>query len=304
MLATLLSLFFSGGNALPPPAPIPAEVILTPAPIPVKKTERVAPLLVDDQNMALYAIDVASGKVLLENNADRVQHIASITKLMTAMIILEHHDAEELVFIPQEATEVIGAKIDLLLNERVYVQTLLEAILIPSANDAAVALAVHHSGTEQNFVKAMNAKAKALGLASANFVNSTGLDIPEDYIDEETGLTKTRWVGNTMTAKDVLKMTRVALRDPFIRNAVMKQEFFGTSDDGQFSHEKPSTNKLLDSFLDVRGVKTGYTELAGQCLVTLGVQDGHQVLIVILGSSDRFTETKKALSWIFDAYVW
>ena len=83
------------------------------------------------------------------------------------------------------------------------------------------------------------------------------------------------------------------MADEFVRQTVNKSEFFGTSDDGQFSHEKASTNILLGNFLGVEGFKTGYTELAGQCLVTLGTRGGNEVITVVLGSVDRFSETKK-----------
>ncbi len=110
--------------------------------------------------------------------------------------------------------------------------------------------------------------------------------------------------GNKMSARDILKLTRIALKNDFFRTTVPKGNFDGTSVDGEFFHEKPTTNQLYGSFLNLSGVKTGYTELAGECFVALGEHDGHQILTVILGSNDRFGETKNFLSWIYDSFEW
>jgi len=108
-----------------------------------------------------------------------------------------------------------------------------------------------------------------------------------------------------MSAQDMALMARVALQDSFFRNTVAKSEFYGTSTDGEFVHQKASTNQLLGTFVNSKGVKTGFTGLAGQCLVNLSEdEDGQEILTVVLGSSDRFGETKNLLTWIWDSFVW
>lgn len=278
-------------------AELPQVEIVQPSEVPQLRNGRVAPRLLGDERVAVLAQDLATQKHLLAERIDRPQPIASLTKMLTVLLILRDHELDEVVSVSRAATEQEGAAIGVYEHERLTVQTLLEAALIPSANDAAVALAGHHSGSETEFVIEMNTFAEELGLTSANFVNATGLD----EWDEEHEI----WIGNEMSARDVAHLARVALGDSFFRETVNQRHFFGKSTDEQFFHEKESTNQLFGTFLNLSGVKTGYTRLAGQCFVALGnTPDGHEVLTVILGSEDRFGETKKLLSWVYDSFEW
>ena len=111
--------------------------------------------------------------------------------------------------------------------------------------------------------------------------------------------------GNVMSARDVAKLARTLLQYDFVRETVNQSHFYGTSVDEQFFHEKASTNQLLGTFLNLKGLKTGFTFLAGECFVALGeARGGQEVLTVILGSDDRFGETKNLLSWIYEVYEW
>ncbi|MBT3349191.1 D-alanyl-D-alanine carboxypeptidase [bacterium] len=300
MLEFLIFALLHGGSSdfltKSAPGPTPKIEILNPIELPRRQAEKIAPVLFEDERTAIFAIDLQSGKTLLSQNENRPQPIASLSKIMTALILLENHDLNDVVTVDLAATEVVGARIDLYEYEKLTVRTLLEAALIPSANDAAVALAIFHAGSEKNFVEEMNAKAKELHLNSAKFVNATGLDL-----FDENG----QPFGNKMSARDILQLVRIAMQDDFFRETVAKRHFDGTSIDEQFYHEKDSTNELFDTFLNLKGVKTGFTFLAGQCFVALGeTPDGHDVLTVILGSSDRFGETKTLLSWIYDSFEW
>ncbi len=278
-------------------SPLPQIEILEPAELPQKKQWAVEPQLLSNPATAVLAADIKSGKIIFQKKIDRAQPIASLTKIMTTYIILENHDLDEVVTVPLSATEVGGAMIGLYEYEKLTVRTLLEASLIPSANDAAVALAVHDAGSEAEFVVKMNQKAKELGLKSAKFYNSTGLDV----FDSETNES----YGNKMSARDIAKLARMSLANPFFRETVKKSHFYGTSIDEKFFHEKETTNQLLGTFLNLKGVKTGFTYLAGQCFVSLGEDSqGHDILTVVLGSRDRFGETKTLLSWIYDSFVW
>jgi D-alanyl-D-alanine carboxypeptidase (penicillin-binding protein 5/6) len=296
----LFALFSSSGQAMLSQLDVqelPQIEILQPLELPQIEVGKVAPKLLADEGTALLAQDMASKKILFSERSDRAQPIASITKIMTALVILSNHKLDEVVTVPLEATQTEGASIGLYQYEKLTVETLLHAALIPSANDAAVTLAVFDAGSEAAFAEKMNEKAKELGITTAEFFNSTGLDMWDGE--------KEAWYGNKMSARDVARMARFALQNDFFRKTVSQRHFWGTSVGGEFLHEKESTNQLFDTFLNLSGVKTGYTQLAGQCFVALGnTSDGHEVLTVILGSSDRFGETKKLLSWIYDSFTW
>ncbi len=275
--------------------------------LPIKKPGKTAPVLISEPFVAVYAQDPASSKVFFAHEIDRPQPIASITKLMTYLVIRENHSLDEVVKVSPEAARIGGASIGLYANEELTVGTLLEAILIPSANDAATALAIWDAGSEKNFVEKMNAKARELGLDSAQFYNASGLDVegPVDNCDVTQPGCKIETKGNLMSARDVMKLTRILLRDEWFAAVVQLQHFYGTSIDGEFFHEKVTTNRLFGSFVDTKGVKTGYTPLAGQCFVNLAVdEDGNEVLTVVLGSTDRFTETKHIVDWVWDSFEW
>ncbi len=296
----LFALFSSSGQDMMSQMqtqPLPQVEIIVPVELPHLEAGRIAPKLLADERTAVLAQDLSSKKILVEKRADRAQPIASITKIMTALVIMEDHELDEVVSVPLVATETEGVSIGVYQYEKLTIETLLEASLIPSANDAAVALAVWDAETEADFALKMNKKAEELGMTTAHFVNATGLDMwnEKDQI----------WYGNKMSARDVARMVRFALQDDFFRETVAQRHFWGTSADGEFLHEKKSTNQLFDTFLNLSGVKTGYTVLAGQCFVSLGTnKQGKEILTVMLGSSDRFGETKKLLSWVYDAFTW
>lgn len=296
----MLALFSQSSQDLMSPQnfdELPQIEVLEPAAIPQRNPNKIAPKLIENSETSILAMDLDSGKVLLSERADRSQPIASLTKLMTALIILENHELDEIVTVPYEATIVNSSTIDVYQYEQFTVGTLLEAILIPSANDAAVTLAVSHSGSEAEFVREMNRRAKELGLHSAEFFNSTGLDM---FNEEGTKV----W-GNKMSGRDIMKLARLLLTYDFVRQAMSKNHFYGTSVDEKFFHEKPSTNQLLNTFVNVEAGKTGFTYLAGECFMAIGkTPGGHEVMTVILGSGDRFGETKKLLSWIYDSFEW
>ncbi len=280
--------------------------VLEPVASPQKDPNKRAPRFFENPDLAILSIDVKTGKELFAKDSDRRQPIASLTKLVTTLLILENYDLEEVVTVGLEATRAEGSRIDIYEYEQLSIRTLLEATLIASANDAAVALGIHHSGTEAAFAKEMQQWLKEKEIYSARMYNATGLDIMPNQ-ESEVGVHENDPVilGNEMSARDVLKLARLALESDFIRKTVKQPHFFGTSVDEEFFHEKTTTNQLLGSFLNLKGLKTGYTHLAGQCFIALGeTPQGHEVLTVVLGSLDRFGETKNLMSWIYDSYDW
>ncbi len=288
---------------VPPKNTRPMSISIDLAEVPAKNN-KTSPKLVNEERVAILAKDVRSNKTLFSKSENRHQNIASLTKLMTFLLIYEHHDLDEIVTISPSATRTYGAKIDLYAYERVSVRFLLRAILIPSANDAAKALAIFDAGSEADFVTKMNEKARTLGLTSAKFYNASGLDIEKTCSASETDCVDMVY-GNKMSAKDLLQLTRLLLKNDFFRETIQQKVFQGTSEDGSFFHEKVTTNQLLSNDINSKGVKTGYTELAGQCFIDLSeTVNGHEVLTVILGSSDRFGETRTLVEWIMDNFEW
>ncbi len=283
---------------------LPKIEILELTKIPAKDNEKIAPKLLEDPQLAVLAKDLNSNKTLFAKKSSHAQNIASLTKLMTFLLIYENHNLDEIVTISPQSIKTYGSQIELYAYEKMSVRTLLEAILIPSANDAARALAFFDAGDEELFVEKMNKKAKQLNLNSAKYYNSTGLDMFQNCTDgDET--CDSQFYGNEMSADDLMTLTRILLKNNFFRKTVSKKHFEGTSSDGKFFHEKESTNKLFDSFVNSKGVKTGYTDLAGQCFINLSENSlGDEIVTIVLGSSDRFGETANLVSWILDSYQW
>ena len=218
-------------------------------------------------------LDADSGEVLFEKNADTERPMASLTKIMTALIILEHHKLEDIVRIPSVAKSVPGSTLDLIPGQQFSIGTLLKALLIPSANDAAYTLALTHGKSIAGFVEQMNARAQALGLKHTHFANPAGLDNPEQF----------------STARDLAWLSMMALKFPAFRSIVQTRSARIGSVEGQ-EYDLSNTNPMLQKSEDVYGVKTGTTDNAGECLIVLFKVNSRSYLLVLLGSEDRYTD--------------
>jgi len=240
-------------------------------------------------------IDTKTGKVLFAEGHDRIVPIASITKLMTAMVVLDTKpDWEALVtFVPadeeKEGIPYIGT------GEKLTVRDTFYTALVGSANNAALALSRSTGLTQKQFAARMNLKARQLGLAHTWFSDPTGYD-PE----------------NTSTALDVARLAFHALGHSEIQDAMTRTEYAFRSVAGVY-HRIPATNQLLDSYLNegeyqIIGGKTGYTDEAGYTLVIRASEEGGgDVIGVVLGSptiDDRFQDLKSLLSWGFRTFEW
>jgi len=241
---------------------------------------------------SVLLVDVDTGLSLYEKNARLRMPMASLTKIMTAVMILGSHRPSEVVDIQDDFNQYtdLGVRIWLHQYEKITVGDLLTGLLVPSAGDAAVALAEYHSGSVEKFVEAMNAKARELGLRDTHFKNPIGLD-------EE---------GHYSTAFDLATLTRYALRFPEFRRIVALPEASISSTNGKITHSFKSTDELLGGYLDIRGVKTGTTDEAGQSVVNLARNpaSNKEVISVILDSTDRFQESKSLIDWSFRNYLW
>lgn len=233
---------------------------------------------------AYYVQNAADGEVLARLDERERVPIASITKLMTALVTLERARPEELVTVSSAAAAVGGSTVNLQPGERISVGDLLRAALIQSANDAARALASYVGrGSVPRFVELMNARARELGLADTRFVNPDGLDAP----------------GHVSSARDVTKLARVAMRKPFIRETVA---VVATSVAGR---RLVNWNDLLSTFPRLLGVKTGHTDGAGWSQVAAARGGGVTVYATLLGGSSREgrnADLAELLEWGLDQY--
>lgn len=264
--------------------------ILTASPVPALREPsdpNSAPLNI--QASAYLAMDLRSGKMLAQKNITEKRAIGSITKLVTALIILDEHDINEVVKIPLAATKIEGSRIWLAEGEKITIRNLLYGALIHSGNDATYALALHNTGDLEKFIEKMNDKAKKLGLDGTHFANPAGFDRD----------------GNYSTAQDIATLGAYAYRNAFIRNTVSIPAITVTSVNGQFKHELKSTNDLLTKDPRIKGLKTGYTVEAGKSFVSVAIiENGSPILTVVLNSPDRFKETVALIDWAVNNYIW
>lgn len=246
-------------------------------------------LLLSDMEISARSavlLDIQTGSVLFAKNEGEKLPIASLTKLMTAILALEQGQIENPISVPKLATEVEGSRMFLLSGEEMIGADLLRGLLIQSANDAAVTLAYSVGGTEKHFVELMNRRAHYLGLTNTHFANPHGLDNPENY----------------STARDVAFLAKYALTFPFVRNTVSVRSMTVNDISHRFSHELRTTNELLGSTFPIFGLKTGTTEAAGECFVGLATIHEKDFLIVLLGSRSRFQDTKAVLWSLQNAF--
>ena len=250
------------------------------------------PFYADPQIEASSAIiiDTETNKVLFEKNPDEHLAMASITKIMTALVVLKYTpDLQKIVRVSEKASEISGSQIYLLARETITVENLLKGMLIESANDAAYALAESTLGTTTRFVDAMNRYASELNLANTHFTNTYGGDDENHY----------------STARDLAKLAGHALQNETFKSIVSIKQTTITDTTGKFEHQLKNTNKLVSKYLNVIGVKTGTTLEAGASLVAaVEGESGQTVVAVLLNSPQRFTEGKILLDWALKAYTW
>jgi D-alanyl-D-alanine carboxypeptidase (penicillin-binding protein 5/6) len=228
---------------------------------------------------ALYLVEMKSGRVLFEKDATRRLPPASLTKIMTALVALEAAPLQEVVKIDRRAL-VHPSSLKFQPGEEFLLRDLLTAMLVSSANDACEAIAWHVGGDADKFVTMMNERARALGLKNTHFANACGFDAPGHY----------------STAADLAKLTEQALQAADISMMVRTVIREIASVDGKRQIPLHSTNELLLD-PDVTGVKTGYTNKAGRCLIASMFKDGHQLLLVGLNVRDRWEQATQLLRY-------
>jgi serine-type D-Ala-D-Ala carboxypeptidase (penicillin-binding protein 5/6) len=235
---------------------------------------------------AALVMDVDSAVILYEKNIQERLYPASTTKMMTALVAIEKFPIDQVATVPN--IYIPPHKINLRPAEKITIENLIYGTLISSGNDAAETIAANFPGGREEFIKEMNKKAEELNLMNTKFQNPTGLDAPNHY----------------STALDLARIAVYALRDNLFSNIVATQKTSIFSIDGKYEHKLQNINQLLGTMDGVKGVKTGYTEGAGESLVALTERDGKRILTVVLGSDDRFGETRELVEWAFASHQW
>lgn len=235
---------------------------------------------------AVVVMDMDSKVVLFEKNADEKLLPASTTKIITSIVVLENYDPNEILTV--NIPRALGSKMGLVSGERISVESLLRGLLITSGNDAAEVLAANYPGGRQEFINQMNNLAEDLNLSNTTFTNPSGFD---DF-------------NHHSTARDMVRAADAAMKFPLFAEIVTKKRDIVSSEDGKIVHRLESTNELLGEVDGVLGVKTGWTEEAQENLVTFYSKDGRNIMITVLGSQDRFGDTKEIIDWINKNYSW
>lgn len=239
-----------------------------------------------------YAIEYLSKNIrMTEKNADMQLPPASLTKIMTAIVALERYDLDQTTIVPPKCAQVGGSVVGLQAYEVYTVEDLLYGVLVKSGADAACALASIDS--EKMFVQAMNEKAKALGMKQTEFENEIGFDTP---VLADTSVLASEKKEQLSSVNDILILSKEALKYKTFQKIVGTQQKTLKPLNSSKLYQLENTNDLL-KLPGTVGIKTGTTDQAGQCLSYLYENKDTQILIVVLGSQDRFGDTEKLLTW-------
>lgn len=240
-----------------------------------------------DVKMKAGVLMTSDGRILWARKPSNHRSIASITKIMTAVVAMEEGDLAEKVKIPKAARRVGESTSYLEAGDTLTLSELLEALLVKSGNDAAYAIAIHVAGSEEEFVKLMNAKAAELGLTNTRFTNSHGLDEGDQY----------------SSAADVGVLSRYAMTKPEFRRIVAQKKAVVATSGRRIDVE--NTNLLIGNYEGANGVKTGWTDRAGYSVVDSAKRGDVELYAVILGTGtelQRFRDARELLDWGFAHY--
>ena len=238
--------------------------------------------VVDSRIALIY--DRESGRILYEKNGNKQTPMASTTKIMTAIVVLENANLTDVVTIKSKAAGIGGSRLGLKKNDKITVNDLLYGLMLRSGNDAAIALATHVGGSVEGLAEMMNNKAKELGLVNSHFVVPHGLDNDGHYT----------------TAYELAKMADYALKIDKFKEIVSTQ--YTTIYINGYAKLIKNTNQLLGSVSGVYGVKTGFTNGAGRCLVSACKRDDLDVITVIMGANTTKQRTSDTIKLIQYAY--
>ncbi|XEC92795.1 D-alanyl-D-alanine carboxypeptidase family protein [Paenibacillus tarimensis] len=235
---------------------------------------------------AAALIDVESGRILYNHRGDERTKIASLTKIMTAIVAIEQGELSDSVKVGTNAAGKEGSSIYLKAGEEMSLQNMLYGLMLRSGNDAATAIAEHVGGSEQGFVHLMNEKAEWLGLDNTHFMNPHGLDHRDHY----------------SSANDLAKLTAYALKNVVFQEIVKTKFKSAPNPNEEWDYSWLNKNKMLSMYEGADGVKTGYTKLASRCLVSSATRNGQQLAAVTLNDGDDWADHRNLLDWGFKHY--
>ena len=231
---------------------------------------------------SVMIVDARTGQSIYEKNPDEIRAAASTQKLLTALIVAEGGYLDQTVTVQPVDTLAEPVKLNIRAGETYQRIDLLRALLVKSPNDVARCLARDHSGSIEAFAQVMNQRARELGATHSHFVNPNGLPIPGQY----------------STARDLSLIARAAYANPTIRSIVCLPQLVFRYANGR-TRELENTNKVLKRLPYCNGMKTGYTEAAGHCLIASGTRPGKDVIVVVLGDSKSgvWRDASALLTW-------
>ncbi|KKQ78923.1 MAG: hypothetical protein US99_C0008G0012 [Candidatus Daviesbacteria bacterium GW2011_GWF2_38_6] len=236
---------------------------------------------------AVFIKDLTTDTILYQRDANIPLPIASTTKIATALVGVEYFQPNSVLTVGDGA-KIEGAKVGLVSGESLSFRSVLYGMLLNSGNDASYTIAENYPGGVLGFVSAMNKKAADLNLSNTHFQNPAGFDNKNHF----------------SSAADLAKISKEALKNYQLARIFATKETDVFSLDKKYSHHLSNLNKLLSQVTGVLGIKTGYTSLAKENLVTLVERDGHRILMVVLGSDDRFGETTQLIDWTYANFRW
>lgn len=232
---------------------------------------------------AAILMDVISGVVLYGKNINERLPMASLTKIMTALLAAESGRLDETVTVASEATQVEPSAIWLVPGEKILLRDLVYGLMLRSGNDAALAIAYFLSGSVSAFCAEMNNRAEELGATNTNFMNPHGLSHRDHYT----------------TAHDLALVTRAALTNEFVKGVVATKRFESPWEGHDYPRVWHNKNRLLQLMPQADGVKTGWTQAAGHCLASSATKNGWQLLSIVLDSPSHYEENRALLTWGF-----
>lgn len=235
---------------------------------------------------AAALIDVESGRILFSARGDEELPIASLTKIMTAIVAIEHGTLSDRVKVSKRAYGKEGSSIYLHLGEEMSLENLLYGLMLRSGNDAATAIAEHVGGSEEGFVLLMNKKAEMLGLEHSQFQNPHGLDANGHY----------------SSANDLAKLTAYAMHNPVFKEIVRTPSRTAPNPNDPWDYKWDNKNKMLRLYEGADGVKTGYTKIARRCLVSSATRNDQQLVAVTINDGDDWNDHRKLLDYGFEQY--
>ncbi|MCZ8520584.1 MULTISPECIES: D-alanyl-D-alanine carboxypeptidase family protein [Paenibacillus] len=235
---------------------------------------------------AAALIDVTSGRILHSSQGDKKMRIASLTKIMTAIVAIEHGTLSDKAKVGKNAYGKEGSSIYLKLGEEMVLKDLLYGMMLRSGNDAATTIAEHVGGSVEGFAYLMNEKARMIGMKNSSFKNPSGLDEEEHY----------------STANDMAKLAAYALNNPVFREIVKTKVKKVPNPNESWDYTWLNKNKMLNFYEGADGVKTGYTKLAKRCLVSSATRGGQQLAVVTLNDPNDWIDHGRLLDYGFRHY--